>query len=665
MVAVNALALAVELVLALVRLLARTRSFGVTQTSYKEAPPGSWCTLTYTEFGSPVPAWAPLHVHAADDEQAVKVGSGPESDLRLKWLPPLIYGVREWSAQTNRRDDYDAIAAEGRAAIKPQHFAVVKDSRTGNVYLRLDGAGVGWTCLGYEQTARFHPATKEYTDAPFPDTFAEDDHFVNPPEDAFLRPVDRRAGDTDLTERSATMVKLYDRNQFQNDIDIVERAGHDPRSMLYHRLQWCVSFNSNEADAEHRGTVAVRIVLHEPASILAQCRTHTFVPNLSAPNIEDQLRIAKRRASIERRNAEDAVETVQEVTLLLDKAKERKRKVKGIASAKMKELRHQQRMLTMQLAAASDTIADLEKDSLKTASVESGGDGGGGSSSGVGLFDGSHSGDRSNRGSGDRRNSGSGLAASNSGSSLISVTDPSVSLETDSDGAAGGGGGSGKQRRFVRFAPSSPVRQTVSSPDLGTPRRRAQAMDQAEITRSGSPPVIAAAVVAPPPPPAPSAVPLSSGGGGGGGGGGDGVSINASSPLTVRRPPPGAVRVMAVPNTTSNADDASLARPPLGIPLAALAAAGLEAAAADGGSRYRSGGSGSAGNRAAPPGSPSLKQRNAILQNVMQRSALSHGASSGTESPLLGRKGTAQPNEKVKKKQKKKQKKKEKEKEKE
>ena len=190
----NAVTLLCELLLALVRLLARTRSFGVAQTSHKEAPPGAWCTITYTEFGSPVPSWAPLHAHATEEDQAVKVGSGADNDLRLRRLPPLIYGVREWSAQTNRRADYDAVAAVGRAAIKPHHFAVVKDARTGNIYLRLDGAGIGWSCLGYEQTARFNAATKEYTDVPFPDGFDEATCFINPPEDAFLRPVNQFIG---------------------------------------------------------------------------------------------------------------------------------------------------------------------------------------------------------------------------------------------------------------------------------------------------------------------------------------------------------------------------------------------------------------------------------------------------------------------------------------
>ena len=136
--------------------------------------------------------------------------------------------------------------------------------------------------------------------------------------------------------RSATMIKLYDRDKFQNDIDVVERAGHDPRSMLYHRCEWCLSFGPNASDVEHRGSVSVRITLHEPKAILARCRTHTFVRDLAAPNMEDQLRLAKRRASIERMNAEDAVEAVQEVTLLLDKAKVRKQKVKDIASAKVR-----------------------------------------------------------------------------------------------------------------------------------------------------------------------------------------------------------------------------------------------------------------------------------------------------------------------------------------
>ena len=141
----------------------------------------------------------------------------------------------------------------------------------------------------------------------------------------------------------------------------------------------------------------------------------------------------------------------------------------------MKELRHQQRMLTIQLATAEDTIADLEIENRRTSSIESGG-------SGIGLFDGTSGGGAS----GD--SDGGSIKASNSGSSLISMTDPSVSLGTDSDGGiarsgsggingggdGNGGGGSGKQRRFVRFASGSPVRQTVSSPDLGTLCRRAR-----------------------------------------------------------------------------------------------------------------------------------------------------------------------------------------------
>ena len=122
--------------------------------------------------------------------------------------------------------------------------------------------------------------------------------------------------------------------------------------------------------------------------------------------------------------------------------------------SKMKELRHQQRMLTIQLAAAEDTIADLENDSRRSPSVES-------SVSGSGVFDGTSGGG----------SDGGSLHAASSGASLISMTDPSVTLGTDSDGGieiGDSGGGSGDHQRFVRFAPGSPVRQTVSSPDLGT-----------------------------------------------------------------------------------------------------------------------------------------------------------------------------------------------------
>jgi hypothetical protein len=66
---------------------------------------------------------------------------------------------------------------------------------------------------------------------------------------------------------------------------------------------------------------------------------------------------------MERRNADDAFETVREATVLLDKAQSRKEKVKEIAKVKIKDLQRTQRLLTVQLAEAADTISTMRTDS--------------------------------------------------------------------------------------------------------------------------------------------------------------------------------------------------------------------------------------------------------------------------------------------------------------
>eukprot|EP00040_Diaphanoeca_grandis_P026927 m.151894 g.151894 ORF g.151894 m.151894 type:complete len:799 (-) comp30785_c1_seq2:64-2460(-) len=240
-------------------------------------PAAMWCTLSYTEFGFTIES---KFKHIPMTQSTATIGVDPHSDLCLKDLRPLDYGRREVDVRTKGRLDYDRAAAVRRHHIAHNHFSVVRDTLTDNVYLKICPSVKSVTYIGLEEQNRFEPGSLRWqgaqsiVDGPPPHLMDDSstDYYKQMVNDTTLR----RVSNSDVL--SGRPIQIFDRYRFEKLVQQTALSGRDTRAELYRYTNILVVVGDavpNQLDSD--GAVAVRIVLHSVRDILSAAPPPTRV----------------------------------------------------------------------------------------------------------------------------------------------------------------------------------------------------------------------------------------------------------------------------------------------------------------------------------------------------------------------------------------------------
>ncbi len=194
--------------------------------------PDAWCTLVYTEFGHPTPSHAPRYLHCRAWQNKIAVGTDSSffskyTQFSLADLPSPDYPIL--TDLDGNRTDFSELVNRRRSTIRPLHFQILRDSASGNTYVRLHPSTSDYpTTFGLCDHTRFSNK-QEYVGADL--SRFSDSQFQLPgaPQelhDTLLRQLPR------ALENFGPLVPIFNMDSFKRRIAELVETGIDPRGLV-------------------------------------------------------------------------------------------------------------------------------------------------------------------------------------------------------------------------------------------------------------------------------------------------------------------------------------------------------------------------------------------------------------------------------------------------